>query len=110
MNSLNPSTAKALKAAGVEPHCTYTEACRSRLYGCAKGECEDWGYTLSQLLGEVEKRECRWHLDQVGERGAVRSYDFTCWIDGAAETHTWRFADTPEEAVALALLEIVGEG
>jgi hypothetical protein len=114
MSSLSPSTARRLKAAGVE--CCNKEACSKPDYSvgkprypiyCPSCNLEDVErYTLSQLLGEGNERGYYWHIDQIPPFGKIH-----CIADNHHNFPTrqgiYAGADDFEEAVAQALLAII---
>ena len=65
-----------------------------------------WAPRLSQLLAEIERREYVWNLRGYTDEDGRR----TCWADlELGYVHkNFGLEDTPEEAVAQALLWILG--
>jgi hypothetical protein len=91
------------------------------VYQCDEGFCEEecCAFPLSQLLEEVEKRDLSWEL-----HGYPQDDGNWYWTaiyreseDGIEDIEIYKTPlgkanepDSPEDAVALALLEIVGGG
>lgn len=115
---LSPELAKRLRDAGVE--CQHYSSPCSNCWMDEPGEWDGGCYepsALSQLLEEVEKRGCEWEMHGYPGPDHPPWYITTLYREDdlgvdykVYETDLMDAPDTPEDAVALALSEIVEGG